>query len=152
MITDKIQTMIGETMKARDEVRLSTLKLLSSGLHNAEIDKRGKLSEEEELKVVRSEAKKRKDAIEIYTKAGAKDRAQREKAELAILQEFLPAEMPREEIEKIVTEVVEATGASGVADMGRVIGEVMKKAGGKADGKTVAEIVKAKLLFLWENK
>ena len=91
MITDTIKKQIVEAMKARDEVRLSTLKLLSAALTNAEIAKRAKvgadpkaykLTKEEEIQVVQKEAKKRKDAIEAYEKAGAKDRAEKEKKEL----------------------------------------------------------------------
>ena len=90
MISEKVKKQIIEAMKAKDEIRLSTLKLLSSGLYNAQIKKREELSEEEELEVVRREAKQRKDAIEVYEKAGAKDRAEKEKIELQILQEYLP--------------------------------------------------------------
>ncbi|MGB6838962.1 MAG: GatB/YqeY domain-containing protein [Microgenomates group bacterium] len=145
MITDNIKKQIIEAMKAKDEIRLSTLKLLSSALHNAEIDKRGDLTEEEELEVVRREAKKRKDAIEAYEKAGATERAEREKKELVILQKYLPQELSDEEIEKIVDEAISATGAENIKDMGKVIGFVMGKAKGKADGKKVSELVRLKL-------
>ena len=97
MISNTIGEKIAQAMKARDELRLSTLKMLSAALTNAEIEKkREKLTEEEELKVVRSEAKKRKDAAEAYTKAGAKDRADKEKKELEILREYLPKELSDE--------------------------------------------------------
>lgn len=145
MITDNIKKQIIEAMKAKDEIRLSTLKLLSSALHNAEIDKRGDLTEEEELEVVRREAKKRKDAIEAYEKAGATERAEREKEELVILQKYLPQELSDEEIGKIVDEAISATGAENIKDMGKVIGFVMGKAKGKADGKKVSELVRLKL-------
>lgn len=145
MITDDIKKQIVEAMKAKDEIRLSTLKLLSSALHNAEIDKRGDLTEEEELEVVRSEAKKRKDAIGAYEKAGATGRAEKEKEELVILQEYLPQELSDEEIEKIVDETISATDAENIKDMGKVIGFVMGKAKGRADGKKVSELVRLKL-------
>lgn len=145
MIVDNVKKQIVEAMKAKDEIRLSTLKLLSSALHNAEIDKRGDLSEEEEMEVVRREAKKRKDAIEAYENAGAKDRAEKEKKELGILQKYLPAELGDEELEKIVEEAISAIGAENMKDMGKIIGMVMSKAKGRADGKKVAEMVKNKL-------
>ena len=146
MILDTINKQIVEAMKARNEIRLSTLKLLLSALHNAKIDKRGDLTEEEELEIVRSEAKKRKDAIEAYKKAGATDRAEKEEKELVILQEFLPKELPDEEVSKLVDEAVTTTGASSMQDMGKVIGAVMAKAKGRADGKKVAEMARKKLM------
>jgi uncharacterized protein YqeY len=145
MILDTINKQIVEAMKAKDEIRLSTLKLLLSALHNAKIDKRGDLTEEEELEIVRSEAKKRKDAIEAYKKAGATDRAEKEEKERVILQEFLPKELPDEEVSKLVDEAITTTSASSMQDMGKVIGAVMAKAKGRADGKKVAEMARRKL-------
>jgi uncharacterized protein YqeY len=146
MLADKIQKEITAAMKAKDEVRLSTLKMLSSALHNALIDKkREALSEEEEMKVVRSEAKKRKDAIEMYKKAGVADRVEREQKELKILEEYLPEKLSEDELEKIIGEAIESLGAKSVSDVGKVIGRVMQKAGGQADGKEVAEKVRSAL-------
>ena len=145
MITEVIKKQIVDAMKAKDELRLSTLKLLSSGLHNAEIDKRGELTEEEELVVVQREAKKRKDAIEAYKKVGQKERADREKKELEILSKFLPEEISKEELEKTIDETIKELGASSMQEMGRVIGAVMAKVKGRADGKTVSEMIKTKL-------
>ncbi len=145
MILDTINKQIVEAMKAKDEIRLSTLKLLLSALHNAKIDKRGDLIEEEELEIVRREAKKRKDAIEAYKKVGATDRAEKEEKELVVLQEFLPKELPDEEVSKLVDEAITTTSASSMQDMGKVIGAVMAKAKGRADGKKVAEMARRKL-------
>jgi uncharacterized protein YqeY len=145
MIKDSIKKQIIEAMKAKDEIKLSTLKLLSSALHNAEIDKQRDLTEDEEIEVVKREAKKRKDAIEAYEKASADDRAEKEKKELAILQEYLPEEMSDSDLEKIVDEVISETKASTMQDMGKVIGAVMGKVKGQADGKKVSEMVRSKL-------
>lgn len=145
MISDTITQKIAEAMKARDEILLSTLRLLSSALNYEKIAKQHDLSEEEELAVVRREAKKRKDAIEAYTKAGATDRAEREKKELAILEEYLPAQMSEQDLVKIVEEAIEETGAKSMADMGKVMGAAMAKAKGQADGTLVSQIVKQKL-------
>jgi hypothetical protein len=145
MITDKIKKQIIEAMKAKDEIRLSTFKLLSSALYNAQIKKREELSEEEELEIVKQEAKKRKDAIEVYEKAGATERAEKEKKELKILQEYLPEELSDEELKKIVDEVVSSMGATNMQDMGKAIGAVLGKCKGQADGKKVSEMVRSKL-------
>jgi len=146
MINDTIKKQIVEAMKAKDEVRVATLKLLASELHNAVIaNKREALTAEDELVIVKREAKKRKDAIEAYKKAGADKRTEREAKELVILQEFLPEEMGEEELEKIVDEVVTQTKASTMSDMGKVMGAVMGKTKGQADGNKVSALVRKKL-------
>ncbi|MEK7497492.1 MAG: GatB/YqeY domain-containing protein [Patescibacteria group bacterium] len=145
MITDTIQRQIFEAMRAKDEVRLSTLKMLSSALNYDKIAKQHDLSEEEELVIVRSEAKKRRDASESYKKAGADARAEGEEAELAILEEYLPAQVSDEELAKIVDEILSETGVNDISGMGRAIGAVMARAKGQADGGRVAQMVKAKL-------
>ena len=154
MIADTITQKIGEAMKARDEIRLSTLRLLSSALNYEKIAKQHDLSEDEELAVVRREAKKRKDAIEALRQAQGKltpsgtdqsVRIEREQKELVILQEYLPAEMSDEELEKIIQDSINQLKPQGMQDMGRVIGVVMGKVKGLADGGRVAEQVKEKL-------
>ena len=145
MIAQNIQKMIGEAMKAHDSVRLSTLRMLSSAFNYEKIDKKHDLTEEEELVVIRKQAKERKDSIEAYDKAGRSELASSEKAELAILQEFLPPEMDSTELDKIVTEAIASTGATSMADMGKVIGAVKAKVGTSVEGGTIAELVKSKL-------
>lgn len=145
MITDNISKLIGEAMKAHDEIRLSTLKLLSSALNYEFIAKQHPLNEEEQLNVVRKEAKKRKDAIEAYKLAKALDRAEKEEKELKILEEFLPTQMNDADLEVIVVEAIKETGASQLSDMGKVIGIVMQKTKGAADGSRVSLMVKSKL-------
>lgn len=146
MITDTITQKIGEALKAHDEIRLSTLRLLSSAFNYEFIAKQHKLSEEEELGVVRREAKKRKEAIEAYEKADHKDRAEKEAKELAILQEYLPPEVSDEEIAQLVDEALKETGATTIADMGKVIGFVKAKTKGAADGAKIAALVRLKLI------
>ena len=146
MLIKTIKEKIYEAMKAKDEVKTSTLKLLLSELINAEIAKnREELTKQEEIKVVKSEAKKRKDAIFIYRKAKALEKAEREEKELEILKEFLPEEMDDGELKRMVDGVISETGAKTVSEMGKVIGLVMGKAEGKADGKRISEIVREKL-------
>lgn len=146
MITDSLNKRITKALKEKNEVLVTTLRLLSAALHNAEIEKkREKLTKEEELAIVKREVKKRKDAIELYEKGGAKDKAEREKAELKILDEFLPEQMPDSELEKIVEEALKEVGASSMADMGKVMGVAMGKIKGQADGDRVSAVVRKKL-------
>jgi uncharacterized protein YqeY len=145
MLTEKIKEQIIEAMKKGNKLRMSTLKLLSSEMHNAQIKKQEDLSEEEELEIVRREAKKRKDAIDAYKKAGADERANKEKEELIILQEYLPKDLTKEEIEKIIDDVITSMRATSMEDMGKVIGAALGKCKGQADGKIVSEIVRTKL-------
>ncbi len=154
MISQNIQKMVMEAMKAHDSVRLSTLRMLSSAFNYAKIDKQSlaggagnqhDLTEEEELVVIRKQAKERKDSIEAYTKAGREEMATSEKAELSVLQEFLPPEMGSDELENIVTEAISQTGATTMADMGKVIAAVKAKVGVSVEGGTIANLVKSKL-------
>lgn len=144
MISQNITKMIGEAMKAHDEVRLSTLRMLSSEFNYEKIKLQHELNESEEESVIRKEARKRKDAIEAYTKANATDRVNLETKELAILQEFLPPELLDKEVIKIIDESIKELNAKGMQDMGKVIGLVKSKASG-VDGGKVAEIVRSKL-------
>lgn len=145
MISDTITPKVGEAMKAKDEIRLSTLRLLSSALNYEFIAKQHVLTEGEELAVVRREINKRKDAIEAYEKAGAKERTEKEKKEKAILEEYLPAQMPDEELVKIVNEAISALGATSMAEMGKVMGAVVPKVAGRADGGRISKLVSEKL-------
>jgi uncharacterized protein YqeY len=153
MIKDIINKQIADALKAKDEIRLSTLRMLSSALNYEFIAKQHELNEEEEMLVVQREAKKRKDAIDIYQKLQDSNKPnpkldvnlQREKKELEVLKEYLPEQLSEKELEKIVAETIAQTSASSIADMGKVMGAVMSKAKGKADGGLVAKLVKEKL-------
>ena len=146
MIKDDLGKKITDALKEKDEVRVMTLRMLSSALTNAEIEKkREKLTPEEEFVVVKKEAKKRKDAIEAYEAAGAKERAEKEKKELSILEAFLPEEMLDEKLEGLVMEAIKEIGATGLQDMGKVMGAVMGKVKGEAAGDRVLAVVKEKL-------
>lgn len=151
MITPNLMKMIGDAMKAHDAVRVSTLRGLSAELKNAKINKhdpsaevQAELTEAEEIAVIRKEAKKRKEAIEMYTKANALEQAENEKAELAILSEFLPAEVTEEQMIQLVEESITQLNAKGMQDMGKVIADVKSKNSG-VDGAKVAELVKSRL-------
>lgn len=144
MIIDTLNTKIVEAMKAKDSVRVSTLKLLSAAIHNYQIDHKD-MTQEEEMEVVKKQAKQRKDSIELFKKGGFEDKAKEEEGELKILQEFLPEEIGDEELAKYVDEAIAETHATDIKQMGAVIGKVMAKAKGNADGGKVAQIVRAKL-------
>lgn len=145
MIADTLSQKIAQAMKAKDEIRLSTLRLLSSAFNYEFIAKQHKLTDEEEVVVIQREIKKRRDAVEAYLKAGAEDRAQKETAEMKILEEFLPEQLSDTELGKIVDEAISQAGASQVSDTGKVMGLVMPKVSGKADGGRVSSLVLSRL-------
>lgn len=145
MIKDDLQNRIKEALKAGDDIRVSTLRLLSNALHNEEIVKQKELSEEEELQIVRRQLKQREEAIELYEKGGRPELAEKEKQEAEILKEFLPAQMNNEELARIVEQTIAEVGASSPQDFGKVMGAVMARVKGQADGKTIADVVKQKL-------
>lgn len=148
---DKILQDIKDAMRSKDELKLSVLRMLSAAIHNKEIEKRSKsgkmeeLVEEEVVGVVRSEAKKRRDAIAEFEKGGRRDLVDKEAAELKILEGYLPQELADEDIEKIVKEVVAGLGEVTPRDFGRVMGEAMKKTKGRAGGDRVSAAVKRSL-------
>lgn len=133
------------SMKAGDQERTGVLRLLRGALKNEEIKSGHPLSEDEALKVLQREAKQRRDSIVAYQGAGRTDLADKEEAELAVVSEYLPETMSESELANVVDEVVAETGASGMAQMGQVMGAVMKRVGPKADGATVSRLVKEKL-------
>lgn len=131
------------SLKSADRFRVGILRLILAALHYEEIAKRGKraeseLSAEEETAVLKREAKKRKEAIEIYAKAGRDDLREQEEKELAVINEYLPEEMSRE----AVREIVEKIAKNMPADFSSVMREAMRELKGRADGKMTAEIVK----------
>ncbi|MFC1751606.1 GatB/YqeY domain-containing protein [Patescibacteria group bacterium] len=144
-LKDKLQEDMISALKEKKEVEGSVLKMLKSAVINTEIKENKKddgLSDEEILKIIKSEVKKRNDAISAFTKGGRDELAQKEKKELIILKAYLPKELPDEEIEKIVNAVVTETKASSMTDFGNVMKEAMAKLQGQADGKKVSEMVK----------
>ena len=146
MIKDNLNSQIQDALKKGLETRVTTLRMLFTSLTNAEIaKKREALTSEDELKIVKSEAKKREEAAEIYESAGEQKRADKEKEELEILKEFLPKEMGDSELEKIIDEVIKESGVKNINEMGKVIGAIIAKTKGTVDGSRVSQIVKNKL-------
>ncbi|WP_456436808.1 GatB/YqeY domain-containing protein [Desulfurobacterium sp.] len=131
-----------EAMKARDKVKLSTIRMINSLIKNAEIDKRGELTDEEIVSLLQKYAKQRRESIELYEKGGRRDLVEKEKAELAIVESYLPEQMSEDEIRRIVEEAIAGTGASSPKDLGKVMKVVMPKVKGKADGSVVNRIAR----------
>lgn len=135
-----------EAMKNKQADRLSAIRMLQAAIKNKEIEVRpNEMTEQDTLSVVKKLTKQRKDAIEEYTKAGRQDLADKEQYELTVLEAYLPAQLNKEQIEKVVSEVIESLGAKDIKQMGAVIKEVQSRTAGAADGKTISEIVKSRL-------
>ena len=133
-------------MKAKDTVALESLRAIKSALLLAQTSGTGsELSEDDEVKLVQKLVKQRKDSATIFTEQGRDDLADPELAQVAVIEQFLPEQLTEEEIEKVVVQTIDATGASGMKDMGKVMGIVSKELAGQADGKTISNIVKSKL-------
>lgn len=141
----KLQDDMKTAMKARDELRTSTIRLAISAVRNMEIDKGHPLADEEVLEVIGREAKIRREAVEGAEKAGRADIAEKESRELEILAAYLPEQLGEEEITLIARQVIAETGASGPTDRGKVMGALMPKIKGRADGKLAGQIVERML-------
>lgn len=142
---DKIQNDLRKAQLSRDETKVSTLRLLLSEIHNLEIIKKT-ISDQDIISVTLKEVKKRKEAIEAFRNGGREQQAQKEEAESKILEAYLPSQVNIEELTKLVEDTINELGATSMQDMGKVIGAVMGKAKGRADGGTVSQIVKERLL------
>jgi uncharacterized protein YqeY len=133
-------------MKDRDAARTSTLRMVKAALQNREIEKGSALDEDEMIKLLRSLVKQRQDSIEQFEKGGRQDLVAKEQAEVVVLDAYLPAAASREEIEQAVAAAISETDAQSIKDMGKVMKAAQALLAGKnADGRTVSEIVKAKL-------
>ena len=145
-LNDQLAEDLKQAMKARDAVRLRTIRSLRAAIKEKEIAERhggeAHLSEEEYLAVVQKQAKQRRDAIEQFEQAGREDLASAERDELAVIETYLPQQLGDDEIRKVVEEIVAATGASSMRDMGKVMGAAMQQLRGRADGRRINEIAR----------
>ncbi|MFY9621854.1 MAG: GatB/YqeY domain-containing protein [Pyrinomonadaceae bacterium] len=133
-------------MKAQDAARTSTLRMVKAAIMNREKDGGGELTDEDVQKLLRSQVKQRRDSVEQYEKANRPDLADKEQAEIAIIETYLPQSASQEEVDQAVLAAIAETGASSMKDMGGVMKAAMAKLAGKnAEGKMVSETVKAKL-------
>lgn len=144
-IIEKIDEDLNTSLKNREADKTMVLRSLKAALQNATIENKGEIDENQTLATLQREAKKRKEAIELYEKSGRSELADKEKAELKIIGDYLPKQISDTELEKIVSEAITETGASTIQDMGKVIGAVMSKTKGQADGARVSGMVKSRL-------
>lgn len=163
MLKEKIHGDLQEALKNKEEIKTSVLRLLLASISNKETEKRTKiwkqkpetkpeqlekesvLADEEIIDVISSEIKKRKEAIELFSKGGRQNLADKEKAEADILQTYLPKQLPEDELKKLVEQAIAKTGAKEQKDMGRVMAELMPQVKGKADSSLVSKIIKESL-------
>jgi uncharacterized protein len=146
-LKEQIQADLIAAMKARDAVKISTLRMLKSAVGKFEVSGKEKTeaTDEDWLRILKKEAKQRKDSIEQFTAGGRDDLVGPEQAELEILEVYLPEMMSEDKVREIVEATVSEMGATGMSDMGKVMGAVMGKAGAQADGGTVKNIVQSTL-------
>jgi len=129
-------------MRARDALRTSTIRLARAAMKNAEIERRRPLNEPEVIEVMQREVRRRREAIEGFTRGGRDDLVAKEQLEMAILLGYLPAPLEEAELRRIVAEVLVETGATGGGEFGRVMGQVMRRVAGRAEGRAVERIVR----------
>ncbi len=141
-IKAKLQVALKEAMIAKDNQRRDVIRVLTSAIKQVEVDSQKTLSAEDVVAVLQKEAKKRQESIDEAAKLGRAEIVEREKQELAILEEFLPRQLSREEIAAIVREVIAQTGVTSAKEMGKLMGVLMPRVKGLADGKLVNEVVK----------
>jgi hypothetical protein len=143
-LMQKISNDMKAAMKSRDQIRLETLRTIRAALLEKEVEKRpsGGMTADDEISVLYSASKKRKEAIEIYRNNGRNDLADQEEKELSIIQEYLPKQLSKGEIENFIKEAITSLGATSLKDFGKVMSTVMKELKGKADGKLIQDITK----------
>ena len=147
-LKETINNDIKNAMLKKETQRLETLRMVKAKLLEKEVEKRVTpegMTEEDQMQVLLSSAKMRKEAIEEFDKAGRRDLADKERAELEIIQEYLPKQMSSDDIAKVIDDLASKLGVQGQKDFGKLMGAAMKELRGKADGKVVQDIVKAKL-------
>jgi uncharacterized protein YqeY len=146
-LKEKLQNDLTEAMRARDEVRSATIRMILTAVKNEEVSGKEarELNDQEVITVLSREAKKRREAAEAFEQAGAFDRAANEKAEGTIIAEYLPAQLSESEIKDLISAAIKETGAAGPQQMGLVMKSIQPKIAGRADGGLVSSLVKAAL-------
>ncbi|NQY06713.1 MAG: GatB/YqeY domain-containing protein [Flavobacteriaceae bacterium] len=147
-LQQEIMTAMKEAMKAKDQVTLTSLRAIKSAILLAQTESGAKeeLSEADEIKILQKLVKQRKDSAAIFTEQNRADLAEPELAQAEVIAKFLPEQLSEEEVEKVVVQTIEATGADGMKDMGKVMGIVSKELAGQADGKLISTVVKRILM------
>lgn len=149
MLRDDINNAVKEAMKAKDERKLSTLRMVNSTLKNADIEARGQgkppLSDDDVLGVLQKMIKQRQESVELYDKGGRAELADQERAEIAVISAYLPKQMSEDEVKAAIGAVISETGAAGMKDMGKVIAALKAKYAGQMDFGKASGLVKAAL-------
>lgn len=140
-LQERLRQSLNQAVRSRDELRRSVLRLTLAAIHNAEIDRRGPLDDASVLEVLAREAKKRRESIEAFRKGNRPELVAREEAELVILEEWLPAQLSREELTRLARQAVQEMGARGPRDKGRVMGKLMPQVKGRTEGQVVSQVV-----------
>jgi uncharacterized protein YqeY len=144
-LIEEIEGELRDAMRARDAERRDALRLILNALKGSEKELQRPLTEDEELQVLQRERKRRLEAAEAFRAGGREEQAAAEENELEILEEFMPEPLSEDEIEEIVDDVIAEVGATSMADLGRVMADVMPQVAGRADGSQVSQIVREKL-------
>lgn len=139
MLKEKLLEDLKNSMKEKNVVRKNVVQMIRAAILQKEKDNQIELSDEEIMQIIAKEAKTRKDALPDYEKSGREDLIKEVKEEIAIIEEYLPKQLTKEEILPIIQEIISKTGASSIKDMGKVMGEAKKQLGVSADGKTISE-------------
>ena len=141
VLYEKIQSDMYTAMKAGEKEKASTLRTVLAKLKDKQIDTREPLSEKDEIKVLQTLVKQRKESIDLYQKGGRSELAEAESFELEIINTYLPEMMDEDDVRKLIEEIIEETGAQSMADLGKVMPQIMKQGKGLIDGKTAQRIV-----------
>lgn len=144
-LRERLSEEMKEAMKARDDLRLSAIRLIRSAVKNRDIELKRELGDQEIVEVIASLVKQRRESIRLFSEAGRQDLVEKEEKELAVLLAFLPQQLSREEVAELVERVIAECGAQGSKDMGRVMKALTPHVAGRADGKTVSDLVREKL-------
>ncbi len=144
-LIDTLQGDVKTAMKSGDKPRLATVRLLIAALKNERISRERELTTDEELQVLATQAKRRRESIDMYRQGEREDLAASEAAELSVIQGYLPAQLSEDDVREMVAEIVAATGAESMRDMGRVMGQLMPRLKGRFDGKVAKGLVQSAL-------
>lgn len=144
-LKNKLNENLKQAMKARDVLRLSVVRMIAAAIKNREIERRHELDDQEVIELISTLAKQRRESIRLYQEGNRPDLVEKEESELVVLEEFLPAQLSRDELATLVAQVIRQIGAAGLKDMGKTMKALTPLVLGKADGKLASEIVKQQL-------
>ncbi len=144
-LRERLSEEMKEAMKAKDSLRLSSIRLIRSAVKNKDIELKREIAEQEIVEVIATLVKQRRESIRLFGEAGRQDLVEKEEKELVVLLDFLPQQLSREAVAELVDRVIAESGAKGGKDMGRVMKALMPHVAGRADGKMVSDLVKEKL-------